>query len=127
MGSRTSAETLNPLPPDPARHQLSAIPRHGSAWRVRREDRPHGPEGGPPKDHGFRSPETLIDSRPTSAGTNRVNHAAMGLGRPPNLATLPHSPHKLPFESGEEIAGWQQSGDLRRPFSADTETGLSFP
>ena len=26
MGSRTSAETLNPLPPDPARHQLSAIP-----------------------------------------------------------------------------------------------------
>src|SRR3954469_6492625 len=28
MGSRTSAETLNPLPPDPARHQLSAIPPH---------------------------------------------------------------------------------------------------
>src|SRR3954453_11042025 len=27
MGSRTSAETLNPLPPDPARHQLSAIPQ----------------------------------------------------------------------------------------------------
>src|SRR3954470_17780711 len=26
MGSRTSAETLNPLPPHPARHQLSAIP-----------------------------------------------------------------------------------------------------
>src|SRR3954462_3991725 len=27
MGSRTSAETLNPLPPDPARHQHSAIPQ----------------------------------------------------------------------------------------------------
>src|SRR4051812_29012427 len=26
MRSRSSAETLNPLPPDPARHQLSAIP-----------------------------------------------------------------------------------------------------
>src|SRR3954468_4134341 len=25
MGSRSSAETLNPLPPDPARHQLSAL------------------------------------------------------------------------------------------------------
>src|SRR3954453_15899472 len=29
MGSRTSAGTLNPLPPDPARHQLSAIPPPG--------------------------------------------------------------------------------------------------
>ena len=34
MGSRTSAETLNPLPPDPACHQLSAIPllRHACGF-----------------------------------------------------------------------------------------------
>src|SRR4051812_33275396 len=32
MGSRTSAETLNPLPPDPARHQLSAIPPFSPSW-----------------------------------------------------------------------------------------------
>ena len=36
MGSRTSAETLNPLPPDPACHQLSAIPRlHSRSRRSR--------------------------------------------------------------------------------------------
>src|SRR3954447_17064058 len=42
MGSRTSAETLNPLPPDPARHQLSAIPpkEEGSTSRLF----PHGPD-----------------------------------------------------------------------------------
>src|SRR3954447_18218319 len=31
MASRSSADKLNPLPPDPARHQLSAIPPAGGA------------------------------------------------------------------------------------------------
>src|SRR4051794_37836362 len=34
MGSRTSAEKLNPLPPDPARHQHSAIAPCGSALKL---------------------------------------------------------------------------------------------
>src|SRR3954467_9233219 len=41
MGSRTSAETLNPLPPDPARHQLSAIPRAAIARIEGRSDAEH--------------------------------------------------------------------------------------
>src|SRR3954469_4047744 len=59
------------------------------------------------------------DRQPPNLRRNEPRQSrSHGVGDPPNLATPPHSPHKLPFESGEEIAGWQQSG-MRDYFSGD--------
>src|SRR4051795_4543900 len=83
MGSRTSAETLNPLPPDPARHQLSAIPLEdgvtpsapliGSGGVERRIAAPgQGVSAQLPRHGGFGPPHRLGDGADrTASGLQR--------------------------------------------------------